>query len=240
MEYDDDQPKAPLWLVTYSDMVTLLLALFVMIVSMSDIEASKVQQFLSSFGPGTGVEVDVKSGAPPVKDVREVRQQAQSYETVLRIVQQKGLGGQVKVSLTDVGPHIVITDSVMFRSGETMLLEPSRLVLAEVASALSVFIESVVVTGHSDNQPIRNSYYPSNWELSAARAAAVVRFLQERNPAIPPANYTAVGKGEFFPVASNATVNGRAQNRRVEILFKWKQWQRKTEQNPQLMLSQVR
>ncbi len=222
---EDADPKAPLWLVTYSDMMTLLLALFVVIVSMSSIQESRLQEFLYSLSPGGPSDAPPRTEAPP-KDSQQARQRAEGYEDILRIVQREKLGDHVAVSLTEAGPHVVITDSVMFASGRTELIEPSRSVLLQVARALQGQVEGVVVTGYTDDQPIRNSTYPSNWELSAARAASVVRYMQEHTKWIKPEHYTAVGRGEFYPIAPNATPEGRGKNRRVEILFRWKQWQK--------------
>jgi chemotaxis protein MotB len=123
--------------------------------------------------------------------------------------------------------HVVITDSVMFVSGSAELIEPSRSILALVSQVLSGGVQAVVVEGHTDNDPIRTKVFPSNWELSTARAAAVVRVLASLDTALADSQYVTVGYGEFRPVSSNATPAGRARNRRVEILFSWDQWNSK-------------
>ena len=121
--------------------------------------------------------------------------------------------------------HIVITDEVMFPTGSTALQETARKVLALVAKASPDSTESITVIGHTDNIPIRTSQYPSNWELSAARAASVVRFLISQDNSLAPEKYQAIGKGEFEPVEENNTPEGRARNRRIELLINWKSWQ---------------
>ena len=124
--------------------------------------------------------------------------------------------------------HVVITDSVMFRSGSSALLETARRVLSLVARASPDSTESITVIGHTDARPIRTSQYPSNWELSAGRAASVVRFLISQENSLPPERYQAIGKGEYDPVDTNDTPEGRAKNRRIELLINWKSWQNQT------------
>ena len=97
-------------------------------------------------------------------------------------------------------------------------LRPERsFVLSLLRAGFDVFL--VDFEGHTDDRPIRTSAFPSNWELSAARAASVVRFFLDQNDALDPTRYSAVGRGEFHPLAANDTPEGRARNRRVEILF---------------------
>ncbi|CAM3322044.1 OmpA/MotB family protein [Rhodothermus bifroesti] len=235
-EEDDEEPSAPAWMTTFSDMATLLLTFFVMIVAMSEVEVKKFQEALSFFQGRTGLlqsEMVIPSIKNQVVTQQQLSQeQAQKYEELLKYLEENNLAGKVQVNLTDRGLHLIITDSVMFRSGEAELIEPSRTILRILAGMIDSRIQSVVVEGHTDNVPISTTRYPSNWELSAARAAAVVRFLLEQTRALSPERYLAVGYGEFHPRAPNDTPEGRARNRRVEILFNWEPWQNET--NPYL------
>ncbi len=233
---EDGQPAAPHWMVTYSDLITLLLTLFVMIVAMSTIEQDKVNEVFRYFPGHAGfMAAETPYAALESNRAFRSRQQAERYESVLLFLQQNRLQNKVQVNLTEAGMHVVITDSVMFRSGEADLLEPSRMVLRMVADVLGRDVESVTVTGHTDDRPIATQRFPSNWELSAGRAASVVRFLQEQQTGPGPDKYVAIGRGKYHPVEPNVTEEGRARNRRVEILFRWKQWPKKTSKtlNPQ-------
>lgn len=229
---DDDEPSAPFWMATFSDMATILLTFFVMIVAMSEVEVKKFKAAMSYFQGATGI-LEHDSITPdletPVRDDlnRPSPEDIQRYEEVLRYIEAQNLQDKVELHLTDHGMHVVMTDSVMFVSGSADLIEPSRSILALVSEVLQDGVEAIVVEGHTDNKPIRTKVFPSNWELSAARATAVVRFLSERPNALADSQYVAVGYGEYRPVRSNESTFGRAKNRRVEILFSWDQWNSK-------------
>ena len=95
---------------------------------------------------------------------------------------------------------------------------------APLPRVLSGAVESVIIEGHTDDRPIQTAAFPSNWELSGARASSVVRFFLEQDTALEPQKYIAVGYGEHHPKQPNLTAEGRAKNRRVELLFRWKSW----------------
>ncbi|GIV59791.1 flagellar motor protein MotB [Rhodocaloribacter litoris] len=231
-EPESDEPSAPFWMTTFSDMATLLLTFFVMIVAMSEVEVKKFQEALSYFQGRTSILSHDAVIPPPTKQIitqpEKARELVEKYEMVMKYLVEHGLQDKVQVNLREEGVHVLISDSVMFRSGEAEIIEPSRSLLRLIAGILSEDITEVLVEGHTDNRPIHTSQYPSNWELSAARAAAVVRFLLEQNSALDPERYAAVGYGEYQPLASNETAAGRAKNRRVEILFSIEPWQKKS------------
>jgi chemotaxis protein MotB len=226
---------APVWMATFSDMATLLLTFFVMIVAMSEVEVQKFQAALSYFQGNTGV-LNELAVTPPSRDFiilekqEKVRQQVDRYEQLLDYLKENDLQNKVQVNLSEQGLHVIITDSIMFLSGHAELLEGSRNLLAEVAGVLGSEVQSVVVEGHTDNDPISTGRFPSNWELSAARSSAVVRHLLTLKSALEPGRYLATGYGEYRPIDTNETPAGRSRNRRVEILFSWEQWQTITQQ----------
>lgn len=225
-----EEPSAPFWMTTFSDMATLLLTFFVLIVSMSTIEVKKFQEALSYFTGHTGILMQTFPIKSPrlntQKDKQKEKIRAIRYEKIQQYIKEQGLEDKVQVNLTESGMHVIIIDSLMFPSGEAELTPEARKVLKAISGILEDDVEAVIVEGHTDNVPIRSTQYPSNWELSAARAASVVRYLLSLNHALPPERYMAVGYGEFHPRASNATPEGRAKNRRVEILFSWEPWQK--------------
>jgi len=211
LELEEEAHGAPLWMVTYADLVTLLLALFVLLTATSQIEVSRFRDVLGAFRGGDG----------PIGSPQELAQQA----ALLARLDAAGLGGAVEVEVTPRGLHLAIADSLMFRPGEAVLVGDAPAVLRLVAGVVTADVGAVVVEGHTDDRPIATARYPSNWELSAARAAAVVRFLLAQQGALPADRYQASGYAEYRPRASNQTAHGRALNRRVDILLSPAPWQ---------------
>ena len=130
--------------------------------------------------------------------------------------------GEIHLTQTNGRIQVDLVDKVLFDSGKAELSGRGVEVLTRVAGVLSQVDDKLIqVSGHTDDSPIVNelkSTFPTNWELSAARAVNVVRFLSEKG-GVPGKRLVAAGHGEFQPVASNATPKGRAQNRRIEILL---------------------
>ena len=217
---DDDEPSAPFWMATFSDMMTLLLTFFVMLVAMSSVEVKKFEEALSYFTGRRGIleQEGLMAGIMGVAGEDDVRETARVFEDIAREVQEKGHGSAVNLDLTDRGIRVTFVDSVGFAPGSVHLEEAAREVLLVVAEGAGA-ARAVEVEGHTDTIPISTVAYPSNWELSAARAAAVVRFLVEQPGALPPERYVAVGYGEFRPRAPNDIPEGRARNRRITVLF---------------------
>jgi chemotaxis protein MotB len=123
--------------------------------------------------------------------------------------------GKVRVTQNSRGVSVEINASVLFNSGDTALTGQSREALQALAVLLKNDPHALQVEGHTDNQQIRRPIFPSNWELSAARASAVVRLFVDAG--VPPARMTVVGHADNIPVASNDTPEGRARNRRVAV-----------------------
>lgn len=218
---EEEEPTAPFWMATFSDMMTLLLTFFVMLVAMSSVEVKKFEEALSYFTGRRGLmeQEGMMPGIMGVAGQQDAREKAKQFEDIARKVQEKGLGSAVDVDLTERGVRVTFIDSIAFASGAVELNESARDVLRTVAE-LATSASAVEVEGHTDDRPIATAAYPSNWELSAARAAAVVRFLVDQPGALPPDRYVAVGYGEFRPRAPNDIPEGRARNRRITVLFR--------------------
>ncbi|MEZ4702899.1 MAG: flagellar motor protein MotB [Rhodothermales bacterium] len=239
---EEPAPSAPFWLVTYGDMVTLLLTFFVMIVAMSEIKKDRLMEAMSYFKGRQSVfdnaqPIPVIPQDDPQDAEEQKREQAERVESLMEFIEEEGLQGHVEVNYKESTVHIVITDSVMFSSGSAQLLSTAQRVLAKIATVASDSSNTLTVIGHTDNIPIRTSAFPSNWELSASRAASVVRFLLTQRSALPPDHYQAIGKGEFQPVASNRTPEGRSRNRRIELLISLNQWQNQPKTREQTILT---
>ena len=218
---EEEEPSAPFWMATFSDMMTLLLTFFVMLVAMSSVEVKKFEEALSYFTGRRGLmdQEGVMAGIMGIAGQQDTRERAESYEEIAHDLQQQGVAHSVTVDLTERGIRLTVLDSIAFAPGSVVLHDRAREVLARVAEVVPPAM-SVEVEGHTDDVPIATATYPSNWELSAARAAAVVRFLSGEPGALPPDRYVAVGYGEFRPRVANDSPDHRALNRRVTVLFR--------------------
>ena len=149
---------------------------------------------------------------------REVRERNAIYEDVVRRFQSLMDGGQLTVAIERGRLVIVLPQDVLFESGSARLGQQGQTVIAEVAGVLAAFPDRrFQVEGHTDNVPIATERFPSNWELSSARALAVVRLLTQRG--VPPENVSGAAYGEYQPVAANDERDSRLRNRRIEVVM---------------------
>ena len=209
--------------VTYSDYITLLLAVFIILYTASSESLSEMQNSIAkSFSSGRLYNDQPERILKPTNEsdkflVREqIRDMEDEVEDSLKDFQ---LGDDVQVSTMKDGLIITLKDRVTFYPGDAALRDSSKPVLKKIAGILKINQKNQVtveVIGHTDNVPIHNEKYPSNWELSISRASNVVRYFVEEE-GVPPGQISPKGNAQFQPVASNDTAEGRAANRRVEI-----------------------
>jgi chemotaxis protein MotB len=272
-EHDNDER----WLLTYADMITLLMALFMVLFSISSVNISKyrtLQMALkaafsgdilpggksieqpgasanSSRAPTTidtpaivrltpnvtselehvaggqsgSAQASAQSAATSAASVQvsAAQQEQASFEALQRELNayaaKHGFAKSVKATIEQRGLAIrVLTDSLLFSSGSATLESQGQPLLTEIAALLNVdHVHPIAVEGNTDNVPITGGEFPSNWELSTARASSVVRFLIAKG--VDSQRLSAVGYAEQHPIATNSTPTGRALNRRVEIVL---------------------
>lgn len=225
------------WLLTYSDMITLLMALFIVMFSMATVNTSKFQALKTSlsdaFQPGIvkggrsiaegGGSAAVPRALPEPSGRSANGQEDRSLHELQRRVEayarSKGLASKISARVERQGLVItVLTDKLLFDSGQAVLRpEGARLIAAIGGLLCRESSHRVMVEGYTDDQPIHDSTYPSNWELSTARASTVVRALVAAH--VAPQRLTAAGRAYLDPVASNTTAEGRSRNRRVQIVL---------------------
>ena len=231
---DDGGLKGDEWLATYSDCVTLLLTFFVLLYSMSSVDQQKLQEIASAFKTvmagekgETIMEYDLYNGKVPLiggeTSIEEMidedaTENEQMYIKVKKYAEENGISSVMDISLTERGIEIQLRDYILFESGTAQLRNESKVVLDKVSELLNSIDNHILVEGHTDNVPIKTSIYPSNWELSTARAVNVVKYFIENN-GIAPVRLSASGYGEYHPIVDNNTAENRAKNRRVNILI---------------------
>ncbi len=210
--------------MTYADMMSLLLTFFILIVSFSSLQQSKFKQAAQSLQEAFGIldhpvsAIDLQN--PVFPDVLDDSAEAEIYyemQEIEQVILDNGLDQEVQVQLQENGVLFLIQAPFLFASGQSDLRDEPRKVLAELSGLFRKFPYLVRIEGHTDNLPINSIRYPSNWELSAARAVTVARFFQ--GVGLSPDRIAATGYGEYHPIADNGTAQGREKNRRVEIFL---------------------
>ncbi|MCL6450691.1 MAG: OmpA family protein [Acetobacteraceae bacterium] len=222
--------SSPPWMLTYGDMVTLLLTLFVMLYAFSQVDLQKFEMVLVSLqgafgvlrGGGGGVELgpvtepeEVPGEQPFQVDWQQLRA---ASESLAEAVARAGLSGQVQLQMEERGLVVRFADAVLFDLGRAELKPAARAILDEVARVVRPLPNPIRVEGHTDDLPISTVRFPSNWELSTARATTVVRYFIEHH-GFPPGRLSAAGYGEHKPVAPNTSDENRRKNRRVDVVI---------------------
>lgn len=232
---------APKWMVTFSDLMTLVLVFFILLFSMSVVDATKFRAVAESFQnraifdfypsmvpfENPAEDIDVKKD--PFDDVNDPFRQVQKgeskdqelnklYEEVQRFLEENQLNEVISASRDDRGVVLVLQERTLFETGEAKIIDGAQPFLKKVGTLLEAIPNLVKVEGHTDSRPINTYRYPSNWELSGARASSVIRYLIENN-SIKPNRFLAIGYGDTRPVVPNTSEENLNKNRRVVIVI---------------------
>jgi chemotaxis protein MotB len=223
------------WLVSYADFITLLFAFFVVMFAVSQVDSKKVGRFTQSFnealewqvltenggGHGSGDKMIPELSAVSSAPKKKIHEFSLEKDAIRKSLAQRLGHAPVLAGLTvlEVRGELVLRlpEKLMFDRGEAILSQDGKAALDAIVDELRSRPVRVRVEGHTDSTPIHNSRFPSNWELSMSRAMAVVAFFLETGK-IEPGRMAAAGYGEHHPIASNDTTEGRAQNRRVDLI----------------------
>lgn len=241
-----DQENHERWLVSYADFMTLLFAFFVVMYSISSVNEGKYKVLSETLIGAFAVEerkqdssselielsdhsknsiIDFDGRVNKDGDVKaETKGDGDNIGTLLSALSdqvESAFGdlvkeGEITISGSETWIEISLSSGLLFNSGSANLNPRSFPVLEEISGVLSGYENPVHVEGFTDDLPIQSGIFPSNWELSAARSAAVVRLLAENG--LDPYRLAAVGYGQFQPIASNDSVEGRGKNRRVALI----------------------
>ena len=225
-EEDAPPPGAPAYMTTYGDMMTLLLCFFVLIVSFSTMEIEKFKAAAASLRGALSVLPYQQQVMPtPIEMVRPTkgekkdrsRKRERAVSELRKLIREENLGNIISIRESEEGIHITIGDPALFDSGKDNIKPEILPVLNQIVQVVSSGNEIIRVEGHTDDVPIHNDQFRNNWELSINRALSVINYIQSQQEHLDPSRLRPVGCGEFHPVGSNDTPNGRALNRRVEI-----------------------
>lgn len=236
------------WLIPYADLLTLLLALFIVLFAMSQVDERKASQLSHSlrvaFQGGAGVlhfenpiqplipvsdkdKASVTSSnnvSEPVTEANRKYQEEtlQLTELAKRLNQymdQNNLKGALMTEVSEQGLKITIEEKALFNSGKAEMLPEAKKLAKQISSLLEeVPSREITISGHTDNLPIKTREFKSNWELSSARANNFLHVVLE-NEQLDKSNFKTAGYAENRPITDNSTSEGRAKNRRVEVLI---------------------
>jgi len=252
-----DQTYTNRWIVTYADFITMLLALFMVMYALSQMDINNLKEFSKSVGSSfqlpakenpsdkiqinkhnlrkifnttqTEVSYSVVNTSSQEEPISELKQKLSGIETTLEkeVVGFENIKNIVKEKLNNMkgvlitreprGLLIRLSNRILFDTGSGIIRAESIILLDKIAEALKGINNPIRIEGHTDNLPIKTSKFPSNWELSTARATNIIRYLIE-NHNFSPKGLSAVGYGEYMPIADNNSKEGRATNRRVDIV----------------------
>ncbi len=250
MELEDLPAKkpdagAPAWILTFADLMSLLLAFFVLLFSFSEMDKQKFKELSGSLKDAFGVQREVRARETPLgtsmiarefspgrtqPTIRnEVRQESMNemkrYALAMDIEKvSELLGKEIGEGLVEVegsGDQVItirIREMGSFPSGSADLSNDFEPVIGKIAAAIEAIPGKVVVAGHTDPRPIHNEQFRSNWDLSSARAATVLHSIT-RISGLPNTRFRVAGYADTMPIDDNTTAEGRAKNRRVEVVM---------------------
>ncbi len=246
------------WIITYADFTTMLLALFMVMYALSQMDVNNLKEFSKSVGTvfklpaqqnlsgetrlnrnnlkqifnttKTKVSfsaINTSSQKEPIKELKQqlstieptLQKEAAEFENIKSIVKEKlnNVEG-ISISREPRGLLIRLSNKVLFDQGSAIIRGQSIILLDKLAEALKNIPNPIRIEGHTDKIPIKTKKFPSNWELSTARATNIVRYLINKH-GFSPKKLSAVGYGEYMPIADNNSKEGRAANRRIDIVI---------------------
>lgn len=223
---------APAWMATFSDLATLLLTFFVLLLSFAEMDVVEFKQMLGSVRDAFGVQFERKGHIEALSTTlielndQEARpwsplssRELGALRAITRFIRQRSFENEVSLQLGDQGITVRLKATAAFGTGSAELNETIKPILAQIREMAETFPQGLAIEGHSDDRPIKNGRFPSNWELSAARAGSVLRYMT-REAALPVEDLKVAGYADTKPLVPNDSDDNRARNRRVEFVFK--------------------
>ncbi|MBI5374800.1 MAG: OmpA family protein [Candidatus Schekmanbacteria bacterium] len=221
------------WLLTYADLITLLLIFFIIMYSISTTNANRFIKFVKVVKNGFSVFPQSDESIYYMKDftnrtpsegddianyLTEEINFMKLKENLTKNLKKEMQSGEITLTNESRGLNLKITDLILFNLGQSELTEPAKKVLSKIAESIGKVSNKIIVEGHTDNIPIHSDLFPSNWELSTSRATNVVRYFIE-SCHITPNRFSASGYAQYKPIVDNSTTLGNQKNRRVEIII---------------------
>lgn len=217
------------WLIPYADILTLLLALFIVLFASSKVDQQKLEQIAHSFNGAFSGSLSILDSKSPSTvanpqteigwDNSESEQLTKTKRNLDQYISDGNLASILETQMLDEGLAIRIRETALFPSGSANMLSESKKIVGDVSRMIEYLPQKIVVSGHTDNVPINNGEFQSNWDLATRRSLNFLKLMFSINTKLKPERFVVAGYGEYNPVADNTTADGRAKNRRVEILI---------------------
>ncbi|MEW9198547.1 flagellar motor protein MotS [Bacillus velezensis] len=205
---------SPRWMVTFADLITLILVFFILLFSMSQIDAEKFQSAVSS------IHTNGSGGEPASSDkANENKEQDLLLQNVKTYIKAHHLSSKLTAKRDERGVVLVLQEAVLFQTGKADVLKNAEPVLHQIAVLLKTIPNDIQVEGHTDSRRISTYQFPSNWELSSARAASVIRYFTA-NEDFSAKRFISAGYADTKPLKDNKSPGHMKENRRVEIVIK--------------------
>jgi chemotaxis protein MotB len=205
------------YLITYADLITLLLGLFILLYTASNLDAQKYEKMVNAIGNVFGgehqtIKVIPDNEFPITAPLGNLKSDINS------LIEKNNYSSSIKLEENSRGVTIHILEDIVFPSGSSELKKSSKIVLQQLSAIIKKLPNDIRIEGHTDNIPISTSQFPSNWHLSVARALSTAYYLMTEQ-GLEPEKLSIVGYSEYKPLDSNESVSGRATNRRVDIII---------------------
>ncbi|AWI07551.1 OmpA/MotB family protein [Clostridium drakei] len=225
---EEEHENSERWLLSYSDFMTLLMILFVVLYAMSNVDKAKFSQLSQSMSiaMGGGKIMQGNENSPNISNsspsgnssdgkteeskMEDLKKKVDSY------LQKNGMQSSVTTEVDERGLVVSLKDTLFFETGKAEVIEASKVKLVEIGKILNQLNNTMRIEGHTDNVPIHNEKFSDNWQLSSARSLNVTELLIANG--VPPKKLSSVAYGEYRPILDNSTEEGRARNRRVDII----------------------
>lgn len=223
---DNQKGNRDRWLITYADLITLLLVFFIVMYSMSQVDAAKFEAMVTSLAEAMGAGGMIMEspgpaivpGEPGAAELAEQRKLESIRQELEEFAREQGLATKIMVSSESRGIVLSFQEEVLFPSGSAQLTSGAQMLIKEVAPVLEKTDNQLRVEGHTDDLPIHTSQFPSNWELSSARATSVLQMLFHAGD-FEPSHLSAAAYGEYRPRMPNDSPENRERNRRVDLVI---------------------
>ncbi|GAA3662076.1 OmpA/MotB family protein [Asaccharospora irregularis] len=208
------------WMDTYADTITLLLTFFILLYSISVVDSQKLNKLAEAMKKSL-------QGSTKITELENIEnlkvgEGKSDYENLAEklntVIEQNALTDVVKIREEERGVVLQLDETILFDSGEAVLKDYSRNILNTITTVIKNIDNDVLIEGNTDNIPINNEYFKSNWELSTARTVSIVRYFVETKE-INPTRFSVKGYAEYKPLVENNTEENRSINRRVDILI---------------------